>query len=42
MATGPFKIKINIDNIENAINYDKSDFRSELQTKYLKALVRES
>lgn len=40
--SAPFKVKINIDENENAINYKNIDFKPELKTKMLAALIKES
>lgn len=41
-AAAPFRVKIKMDQNEEAIDYQESNFRSDLKNKFLKALVKES
>ena len=41
-ASAPFRLKMKMDKEQNAINYEQVYFKSELNSKFLTALVNES
>ena len=40
--SAPYRIKIKIDQKDEAINYEQSDFRNDLKGKLLNTLIKES
>ena len=41
-TSAPYRIKIKMDQKDEAINYEKSDFRNDLKGKLLSTLIKES